>query len=341
MTFAMRTCRICSFSSENAIFIGREMMFGTREEFEYFQCIKCGCLQISEIPKELGKHYPSNYYSYQSRPQPNASTNCIIGWARTRRCETALFGRKTFFDRIIELLVDPPTALSARPNGVSSIHDLLRRSRIQTFDAKILDVGCGSRSEWLETLERLGFRNLFGLDPFISENQRYGHITIAKRDFSDDDEEYDLITFHHSLEHIADQLETAKQIAAHLKLGGFCIIRIPTVSSSTWERYGTNWIEMDPPRHLYLHSIDSMKFLADFANLEIIASNCDSTDFEFYGSEMYARDVHLMHENSPWVDSRSTLFSREERDEFRRSARAAVNQGTGGRAVFYLRKRVV
>lgn len=339
MTTEIRTCRICSLSSENEIFIGREMMFGTREEFEYFKCSKCGCLQISNIPDDLEKHYPSNYYSYRPRTTTKECTNGVINDIRMRRCNTALFGCKSILDHLITFLVKPPTALSARPNDVSSIPDLLGRSQIRTLDARILDVGCGSHSEWLEALERIGFRNLVGIDPMISANQSYGNIRIAKMELAHDGGKYDLITLHHSLEHIPDQLETIKQIASHLTTNGICAIRIPVVSSSTWERYRTNWVEMDPPRHLYLHSVKSMKLLAERTNLEIFSIQCDSTDFEFYGSETYLRDIHLMHENSPWLNSRSTLFSKEERDEFRQWAKAAIERGDGGRATFYLRKR--
>jgi hypothetical protein len=40
------------------------MQLGLREEFEYFECSKCGCLQIEEVPLDLSKYYPDNYYSY-------------------------------------------------------------------------------------------------------------------------------------------------------------------------------------------------------------------------------------------------------------------------------------
>lgn len=42
-------------------------MFGTREEFEYFRCQDCDTLQISKIPDDLSKYYPSDYYSFSPR----------------------------------------------------------------------------------------------------------------------------------------------------------------------------------------------------------------------------------------------------------------------------------
>ena len=43
------------------------MMLGTRDEFDYVQCGKCGCLQIEEVPDNLGEYYPQDYYSFRER----------------------------------------------------------------------------------------------------------------------------------------------------------------------------------------------------------------------------------------------------------------------------------
>ena len=40
------------------------MMFGFRDQFIYFQCSKCFCLQIQKYPDNLIKYYGDNYYSY-------------------------------------------------------------------------------------------------------------------------------------------------------------------------------------------------------------------------------------------------------------------------------------
>ena len=48
------------------------MMFGLREEFGYFQCSSCNCLQIDEFPKDISKYYSTeNYYSFKEIRQKN------------------------------------------------------------------------------------------------------------------------------------------------------------------------------------------------------------------------------------------------------------------------------
>ena len=44
------------------------MMFGYRETFTYFQCNLCRCLQIAEMPQDMSRYYPQDYYSFSSRP---------------------------------------------------------------------------------------------------------------------------------------------------------------------------------------------------------------------------------------------------------------------------------
>ena len=47
----LKRCNICGNRKDNNHFIVKEMMFGLLDEFNYFQCFKCRCLQIAEIPK--------------------------------------------------------------------------------------------------------------------------------------------------------------------------------------------------------------------------------------------------------------------------------------------------
>ena len=60
----MQACRICNNSEGNKIHNAREMLFGMRDEFEYLECVQCGCVQILKIPDNLSKYYPSDYHPF-------------------------------------------------------------------------------------------------------------------------------------------------------------------------------------------------------------------------------------------------------------------------------------
>ena len=67
----MHTCRICGYSGECESITAREMMQGKREEFEYFICPQCNCMQIASVPDNLGDYYGKGYYSFSVQEDPN------------------------------------------------------------------------------------------------------------------------------------------------------------------------------------------------------------------------------------------------------------------------------
>lgn len=326
------TCRICGNENSHPRFIAREMMFGTKETFEYFQCGGCGCLQIRSIPADLGDYYPPDYYSFNSkrvRPEPKPVLRQTLERWRARN---ALFGHGYKLARIASQIVDLPPQ-------VREVGPWLKKCRIHSFSARFLDVGCGSWSWWLSDLKALGFRNLLGVDPYVSADLENDGIPILKRRIDEVSGRFDLITLHHSLEHIASQDQTLAAVRSLLTAGGFCLIRIPLVSSAVWEEYGTDWVELDAPRHLYLHSLDSIKLLAARAGLELVDHFSDATEFEFWGSEQCRRDVPLMAGNSflqaPWESN----FTFREMSVFRKRAKEANIAGRGGRGCFFFRAK--
>jgi SAM-dependent methyltransferase len=322
-------CRICSHTGKFVHYQVHEMMYGTRETFDYFKCSSCGCLQISATPVDLARHYPPDYYSYATKPD-----DPWVGRAR-RKLNVALAKRELFqthsvWFHIAQSLIDPPKELQA-------IGPLLKRIGLRSLNASFLDVGCGSRSWWLDQLSALGFRNLRGVDPFIEKTRQWGSSVIIKGNLDEIQGHYDVISFHHSLEHIPDQSGALNAAARLLRSDGSLVVRVPTVSSTVWKEYGVDWVELDAPRHLYLHSHTSLKIAAERAGLAITEMHCDSVDFEFWGSEQYRRGIPLRAPGSFATDPAESVFSYREMGEFRRKAKEANANLLGGRIVAILR----
>src|SRR3569832_1856689 len=87
------TCRICGTIGNHSTIIGREMMFGTREEFEYFQCGSCDCLQIAHIPENLGQYYTSSYPAQKVSTTPTKEKYWVTRALVKQRSRTALFNK--------------------------------------------------------------------------------------------------------------------------------------------------------------------------------------------------------------------------------------------------------
>lgn len=148
-------CGICSNEKDNQVYEIREMMFGLRDLFRYFQCSNCQCLQIENIPVDITKYYPDNYYSYST---PQISKNIFKKFLMKSRDNYAVFG-KSFMGKAL---------FSKFPRADFDFFNLLNINK----DTSILDVGCGA-GFLLHSLREIGMKNLLGVDPYNDVNIEY------------------------------------------------------------------------------------------------------------------------------------------------------------------------
>jgi SAM-dependent methyltransferase len=325
----MNICRICDSQADHSHYQPQERMFGWGDTFDYFKCQDCGCLQIASVPADLARYYPSQYYSLNNKPR--ARPGLPMRLLYRKRILYRLTGKDSIWERLT-------WRLSGLPYGATETLPYLKHISGIRHDTPFLDVGCGENSEWLGTLSRCGFTSLVGADPYLSNAGKREGINYQKATLDQVQGQFDVITFHHSLEHIPDQRATMKIVHRLLAHGGTCLIRIPLVDSLVWERYGLNWVELDAPRHLYLHSQVSVARLAVESGLEVVHTLYDSTEFEFAGSEQYLLGLPLTAPNSFWINPLDNIFTEEQMNGFRDMACQANLQGRGGRAAFFLRK---
>jgi 2-polyprenyl-3-methyl-5-hydroxy-6-metoxy-1,4-benzoquinol methylase len=208
---------------------------------------------------------------------------------------------------------------------------------------RILDVGCGAGAD-LISLSHLGFKNILGIDPYISEDIVYNtSLSIKKIGLDELGGEWDVIMFNHSLEHISDQNETFKNISRLLAKTGTCMLRIPTASSWAWKHYKENWIQIDAPRHLYLHSLKSIGVLASKAGLAIGTYYYDSTDYQLWASEQIVKGIPLKSSESYKIsaikyDLKRSIFTREIIENYKKKAEELNKNNEGDQIVIYLKK---
>ncbi len=309
----MHICGICS-EEISELYVVKEMLIGLRETFEYIKCSACGCLQIAKIPPNLSKYYPDDYYSLQVLKKKKS--RFLRDYIRK---SVALFNiqGKGVVGWILAFLKTP-----------DPIHLVYRRAGLKPSD-KLLDVGGGAGAHVLSLLH-IGFKNVMSVDPFILKDVFYENTLIAKKSsLFDIREKYDLITFHHSLEHMPDQAKVISKAAELISQGGRILIRIPTVTSVAWEKYKENWVNLDAPRHFYLHSHFSIKLLAKKAGLKVLGLWNDSVSMQFWGSEQYIRDIPLMDARSYSQDKTASIFSDAQILDYQRTAIALNKEEKG------------
>ncbi|MDQ3393909.1 MAG: class I SAM-dependent methyltransferase [Bacteroidota bacterium] len=313
-------CKICENEIGNVPFEPEEMMFGNKEKFLYFQCSKCNCLQIMEVPHNLEEHYPKNYYSFKLLDEKKRKSlkNKLILW----RLKSTIFS-----------------------NGINSkiVRKFFPMERYEhfvnlnlNFNNKILDVGSGNGSFFLYNLAGIGFSNILGVDPFLQKNIEYKNgLRIIKKYFHEVEGFWDLIILHHSFEHMPDPKEIFSTIKKRLAAKGTCMIFIPTVSSYAWRHYGIYWCQLDAPRHLFLHSVESMNKLAELAGLKIDKIIYNSSAFQFEGSEKYRKGISLIDQIKNKYQE--NLITRKLRLwKYQNMARKLNRNKEGDQAVFYI-----
>ncbi len=302
-----QSCRICGALQGHTHFRFREMMFGSREEFDYLLCADCGCLQILEFPEDVTRYYPERYYSLNGRLASHL--------AYRFRDDFSLTGKGA----IGRLLFDffPNEALG-------------HVARLQVpYSARILDVGCGSGS-LIRCLGRNGYSRITGIDPYLERHRvSRGRETIEKLTIEEMSGEWDLIMFHHSLEHMRDPLSALTSALRLLSSGGRCLVRVPTVDSYAWWRYRANWVQLDAPRHFFLFSNAGIELLSKEAGMRVVEITYDSIPFQLWGSEQYEREIPLFSSESLMVNPLARTFSRSQKKAFKEQTRE-LNEGRRG-----------
>lgn len=319
-------CRICGNLENNLIHRTREMMFGTRDPFDYLECGACGTLQILNVP-DLSRYYPKDYYSLNTEEIGDAETASKLRLA-ARYAGNYLLNRRNRVSRLIN---------RKQTRFHKFFPEYLKEPLLDlNFDSKILDFGCGS-GKLLQTLHYYGFKNLTGADAFIEDDIFYPNgVKIYKQSLAEIESFFDLVMLHHSFEHLPDPLESLREIYRLLPPGKFCLIRIP-VKAFAWEKYGVDWVQLDPPRHLYLYTEKSFRLIAEQAGFEVAKVVYDSEAFQFYGSEKYARNIALNEKTDAAGNNFDNSITPQQVREWERIAENLNKQNNGDQACFYLR----
>jgi SAM-dependent methyltransferase len=135
---------------------------------------------------------------------------------------------------------------------------------------RVLEVGCGDGQRlaqlrargWdvqgLEVDERAAAQaqSVFGVPVFLG--------SLDQAAFRD--EEFDVVAMNHVLEHVHDPLCLLGECKRVLKPGGLLVSITPNTQGWVHRRFGACWYGLDPPRHLFLFSRNT---------LEQVARKCD------------------------------------------------------------------
>lgn len=313
-------CKICKNRAGNTTFTAREMLRGTREQFNYLECSVCRSVQLLDVPEDM-----SNYYDNQSYGSfADVKRSAFIDFMRRQRNRYAIRHQGGLLGKVLSGMQPLPLDFTIVGGYASDA-------------SKILDVGCGAGS-YVRDLISVGFVNSHGIDPFIRQDIIYPNGATIKKLYIDDVEEtYDIILSHHSLEHVPDPLGTLKAIRNKLApRDGICILTVP-VAEDLYRRYRENCYLIQAPQHFFLFSIDSVLMLIEQAGLstERIMREAETNLEWFKTSELWSQNVSS---NEP-VFEHDMILTKEKVVEFKNEIGRMKNEKIGDNVVFIIRNQ--
>lgn len=302
--FSGKSCSYCG-STKQKSFLAEERMLGLHDQFQYLECLACGSLQIAESPKNLGDYYPKEYYSFLELSRSN-------GFIR--------FLKKIRMSAFRSFGIFPPR-----------FGYWLKKLQIHKT-SRIADVGCGN-GQLLYELYCGGFERLEGFDPFIDQEVRLTEeLILFPTEIKEAKSGFDLIMMHHSFEHMEDPKRVLQTCWEKLQPGGELLIRVPVADSQVWKEKGSMWVQLDAPRHLTIPTVKGLSQLAEEIGFELREILFDSSDFQFWGTELYSRGEKLNR------DRLGDFFSSKELKEMQKKALQFNQEGNGDQACFYFLK---
>lgn len=133
----------------------------------------------------------------------------------------------------------------------------------------LLDIGAGT-GDFLVTAKASGWQTT-GIEP----NKNAKNLAISKGiSFENsiesiENQQFDVITMWHVLEHVPDVEHQIQQLKRLLKPEGTLIIAVPNYKSFDAQYYGKFWAAYDVPRHLWHFSKTSIQKLVSRENLKL------------------------------------------------------------------------
>ncbi|RLA48975.1 MAG: hypothetical protein DRR42_16165 [Gammaproteobacteria bacterium] len=322
---SVKICRACGNVNGNKAVSVKEMNYGLRKVFQYFECSSCLSLQIQEIPSNLSTYYPDGYLTVSGGKQIGTVQSKVKRYLLQKR-SLHLLGKGDLLGGVLHHL---------RGDGFRYDWEWLQKAEAD-FGSRILDVGCGP-GYLIQALMEQGFYNCFGLDRF--QMQILPGVRVQLGELRDLTETFDYVMLHHSFEHMENPVEVFGELARIMAPGATLLIRTPVANCYAWRTYGPDWYQIDAPRHIFIPSVKAMNILADRAGLEISNVTYDSDRDQILCSEQYQIDIPLRDERSVYGRGASEFCTSEELHLADKLADELNCKEDGDQAAFYLKRK--
>jgi len=234
-------CPVCNDTNPQIALESQDFSL-TQTSFTILHCTHCSVRFTSPLPNqdEIGQYYQFEAYI--------SHTDVKEGW----------MNRLYHFVRA--------RTLTQKTNWIQSL--------FTGHKGHLLDIGAGTGA-FVHAMQQKSWK-VTGLEPDKATRERaleiYKlHLKSTDTIFELPENEYEIITMWHVLEHVHELKPYLNQCFKSLKQNGRCIIAVPNYTSFDATYYKKYWAAYDLPRHLYHFSPKSMSILLNEIGFEIVS----------------------------------------------------------------------
>lgn len=271
-TRAVPNCALCNTPGRLLYEKMSDRGFAAPGEWNIRKCPGAGCglvwLDPQPIEEDIGLAY-QGYYTH-SQPAPGPSLVREVCWAIWHSYLGARFGYTQGVGPKWRRALAPLALL--HPGGRAELDEAAMHLPAPRGPARVLDVGCGS-GVMLARMKELGWQvEGVEFDPAAAEAARARGVpvrlgTLEAQRYPDNS--FDAVHSAHVIEHVHEPVGLLRESYRVLKPGGKVITVTPNAESWGHRHFGRAWLNLDPPRHLMLFSVATLRTAAERCGFEV------------------------------------------------------------------------
>ena len=273
------TCPICGERDRRALHKGLtdRVFFRAPGKWSLYSCTSCESAYLD--PRPTAGSIGLAYKEYFTHIREDISSLSLPGKLK-RRIETVYrnyrygcAGSSGLLGFISALII------SLYPNGRRNMDLSMRHLNRVEKGQVLLDFGCGN-GDFLRRAREVGWEvRGVDFDQKAVKQAREGGLDVrvgGAEVLGAFEEQFDVITLSHVLEHVHDSVGLLEHCFRKLKPGGYIWIETPNICSFGHQYFGADWMGLDAPRHLVIFNLKSLRSVlktVGFVDIELQSYN--------------------------------------------------------------------